>query len=561
MFFPCFLNHMKPSVSPPVVHIPDAVFTMRHRSIALIMVGSLAFVCIAVLVSSSQAQKADASDRKSFAPEIPKTWDDEAMATLEVPLANPVGSPKHVSADYYYHIPVRPIYKSYPVYVPDHESPGYMEWLKQQEPEIVWGLDPKTGVEHTPPLKTEADWIKAGEMVFDSPIIFTEPPPPQLVRQLYEAGGRPVPSSGIDPFVVWVIRQKGKVEAAFAACADCHTRVLPDGSVIKGAQGNNPIDHGIALALRGQLAATQNDKALLGFVRLGERSQFEAPWLQPFEHPDYGVMSVQEIASTHAAIPAGVFARQGTSVLSPPHIPDLIGVKAGHYLDATGLQKQRSIVDLMRYAALNQGADMLANYDGFIPADIPNFKKLPDPDKLSGPAAQPSRYSDEQLYALAQYVYSLQRPSNPNKLDAVASRGQKVFEREACAMCHTPPLYTNNKLTLAEGFIPPPGAEKKYDILPISVGTDPSLALRTRRGTGYYKVPSLKGVWYRTMFGHSGWCATLEDWFDPRRTRDDYIPTGFKPYGAESYAVKGHPFGLNLSEEDRKALIAFLKTL
>jgi len=70
-------------------------------------------------------------------------------------------------------------------------------------------------------------------------------------------------------------------------------------------------------------------------------------------------------------------------------------------------------------------------------------------------------------------------------------------------MCHTPPLYTNNKLPLAEGFTPP-GAEQQYDILSISVGTDPNLALKTRRGTGYYKVPSLKGVWYRGMFGHSG---------------------------------------------------------
>src|SRR5450755_481914 len=26
--------------------------------------------------------------------------------------------------------------------------------------------------------------------------------------------------------------------------------------------------------------------------------------------------------------------------------------------------------------------------------------------------------------------------------------------------------------------------------------------------------------------------------------RDDYVPTGFKPYGATSFAVKGHPFGL-----------------
>src|SRR5260370_1434332 len=214
---------------------------------------------------------------------------------------------------------------------------------------------------------------------------------------------------------------------------------------------------------------------------------------------------------------------------------------------------------MMRYAALNQGADNLASYEGFVPAAA-DLKTLPGPDKLSPPLAQPDRYSDEQLYALGLYIYSLQ-PPNPNKFDALAERGQKIFERESCVMCHTPPLYTNNKLTPAEGFTVPKDHLKKYDILPISVGTDSNLTLKTRRGTGYYKVPSLKGVWYRSMFGHSGWCATLEDWFDPRRIRDDYVPTGFKPYGAKTYAVKGHPFGLNISEEDRKALIAFLKTL
>ena len=48
-------------------------------------------------------------------PSIPRTWDDEQIASLEVALANPAGSPKHVSADYYYKIPVRPIYKQYSV--------------------------------------------------------------------------------------------------------------------------------------------------------------------------------------------------------------------------------------------------------------------------------------------------------------------------------------------------------------------------------------------------------------------------------------------------------------
>ena len=85
--------------------------------------------------------------------------------------------------------------------------------------------------------------------------------------------------------------------------------------------------------------------------------------------------------------------------------------------------------------------------------------------------------------------------------------------------------------------------------------------LETHKGTGYYKVPSLKGVWYRRPFEHNGSVATLEDWFDSGRLRDDYVPTGFKGSGVEVRAVKGHKFGLNLSSSDRAALIAFLKTL
>ena len=150
---------------------------------------------------------------------------------------------------------------------------------------------------------------------------------------------------------------------------------------------------------------------------------------------------------------------------------------------------------------------------------------------------------------------------NPNQFDALAARGQKIFAREGCVACHTPPLYTNNKLTPAEGFSIPADARAKYEILPISVGTDSDLTLKTRRGTGYYKVPSLKGVWYRNMFGHSGWCATLEDWFNPNRLKDDYMPTGFKPYGEATYAVRGHPFGLDLTPQEKEDLIAFLKTL
>ena len=54
-------------------------------------------------------------------------------------------------------------------------------------------------------------------------------------------------------------------------------------------------------------------------------------------------------------------------------------------------------------------------------------------------------------------------------------------------------LYTNNKLTPADGFVAPPDHFKKYDVMPVSIGTDPSLALTTRRGTGYCKYPRSKG--------------------------------------------------------------------
>jgi Cytochrome c len=202
---------------------------------------------------------------------------------------------------------------------------------------------------------------------------------------------------------------------------------------------------------------------------------------------------------------------------------------------------------------LNQDTQLLARYGDFIPGGR-DFRELPAPSTLS-------RYSDEQLYALALYVYSLQPPPNPNKFDALAGRGQKVFESQGCAGCHTPPLYTNNKLTPVEGFTVPDELARKLDILPRVVGTDPNLALRTRRGAGFYKVPSLKGVWYRGPLQHNGAVATLEDWFDPRRLSDDYVLTGYKPYGVKTQAVKGHQFGLQLSDEDKRALIAFLKTL
>ncbi len=249
-------------------------------------------------------------------------------------------------------------------------------------------------------------------------------------------------------------------------------------------------------------------------------------------------------------------ARHGTSPWTPVQIPDLIGIKDRKYLDRTGLVRHRDIGDLMRYAALNQVTDILASYKGYVPISetLPFAEGAPDPSTLL-------RYSDAQLYALGLFIYSLKAPANPNPVDRLAERGEVIFRQEQCDRCHLPPLYTSNKLTPANGFSVPREHRQEYDIFNYRVGTDQRLALQTRRGTGYYKVPSLRGVWYRGPFEHSGSVQTLEDWFDPARLKDDYVPSGFKGIDKETRSIPGHLFGLDLFPEERRALIAFLRTL
>src|SRR4030095_6481159 len=111
-------------------------------------------------------------------------------------------------------------------------------------------------------------------------------------------------------------------------------------------------------------------------------------------------MSVDEIAALFESYPPSVAPRHRGNSFTAIQVPDLIGVKERRYLDRTGLEIHRSIGDMMRYAAMNQGADSLASYAGFVPIDAPRYRQLPGAEQLS-------RYSDEQLYALARYVYSL----------------------------------------------------------------------------------------------------------------------------------------------------------
>ncbi len=445
-----------------------------------------------------------------YSPQIPKAWVQSELEEMDVPVAQPAYAQKAVSPDYYYRIPVANIYKRYPVYGPGREPAGYMEKLKRLEPELVFRPER---------LKTKEDWIRAGEIVFDAPASYgTEVNIDDLSTSAwYSATAVPIAKDGTLPWVRYVIREPGKIEVANLSCGFCHTRVLPDGTVVKGAQSNFSFDRAIAFRDRRRTPPDTIRNNWLGL--------FTIQWVPDMQRR-LEQASTEEIVAAHESIPPGVFARNRSNPFYPPAVPDLIGVAKRRYFDRTGSARHRGVADLMRYASMAQGIEFLSNFGGFIPSGEEKFSKLPAPETQE-------RFSDEQLYALAMYLYSLQPPPNPNHLDSVAEAGRKIFQREGCAGCHTPPLYTNNKLLPVSRFKAPPEHLHKYDILNTPIDTDSRLTLLTRRGAGYYKVPSLRGVWYRTAFEHNGSVASLEDWFDARRLRDDYVPTRFVGYGVQ----------------------------
>jgi hypothetical protein len=479
-------------------------------------------------------------------PGVPTTWDEEALAKALLPLANAAYSAKPISSRTYYWTPIRSIYKTYPVYHPDHEPEDYIDQLRSKEPVEIW--DPAM-------LTSEAGWIQAGELVFDTPLGGAALAPSSFEywdllyvrdRRWHEYVKAPIAADGTIPFYRYVVEKKGRVRVGILSCAMCHTRVLEDGTVVKGAQGNLPFDR--AFAYDYQYGGGDPDQHA-GLERL----LYGAPWSA--DETGMKRLSTDFIVARHAAIPPGVMARHGSTPEHPVVIPDLFDLKERRYLDRTGLQQNHGVADIMRYAALNQGADDLSSFGDFIPVKAAIGFVPPAILNLQG------RYSDDQLFALGMYLSSLKPPANPNSLDSLAARGREIFESNDCGRCHTPPDYTSHRLTPVDGFTIPEDHFERYEIEQESLGTDPGLALKTRRGTGYYKIPSLKHSWLRGPFGHDGSCATLEDWFDPRRLDADYVPTGFVGRGIERRPVPGHEYGLDLDEDDRRALIAFLRTL
>lgn len=141
---------------------------------------------------------------------------------------------------------------------------------------------------------------------------------------------------------------------------------------------------------------------------------------------------------------------------------------------------------------------------------------------------------------IALYLWQLppgDLPPAPAAPTVAREAGAAIF-KERCARCHTTPEHAGEPVPLSE------------------VQTDPALGKSPERGTGYYRVPTLRRVDLRRQLFHDGSLPDLRALLDPQRLTDGYSG-GRRGPGP----ILGHPYGLDLPEPERDALRTYLKGL
>src|SRR5215472_3563834 len=128
-----------------------------------------------------------------FRQEIPKVWDESALADWGTPVAGLNVRPTHMSEKIYYALPTDNL-RTYPVYYPGREPKGYWDMLQHVGPKPL--IEPEK-------LHTESEWIGAGKRVFDEfDHIATRTYDPELValartKEQLDADGGPLPDGSI----------------------------------------------------------------------------------------------------------------------------------------------------------------------------------------------------------------------------------------------------------------------------------------------------------------------------------------------------------------------------
>ncbi|NIJ45011.1 cytochrome c peroxidase [Wenyingzhuangia heitensis] len=169
-------------------------------------------------------------------------------------------------------------------------------------------------------------------------------------------------------------------------------------------------------------------------------------------------------------------------------------------------------------------------------------------------------------HAIAAYVRSLNKFNSKfdnningreNTLSVTEKRGFNLFMgKAACATCHFPPLFN--------GTVPPNFTESEMEIIGVpktnkNLNLDDDLGryelFKTEQRKGMFKTPTLRNIVLTAPYMHNGVYNTLEE------VMDFYNQGGGAGLGFD-VPHQTLPFdNLNLSEEEIKDIIAFMKTL
>ena len=288
--------------------------------------------------------------RDSTGRPIPKVWDDEVMAKLEVPLAVPGASPKHVPAEFYYRIPVRPIYRTYPVYHPSKEPPGYLDMLRAKEPEVLWDDEGEV----LPSERTRTGFERENSSStpqFSSATAIWLPIPLRLCSSGKWTGTctRERPSRAKACCLYRSVRAREREDRAGSALLRHVPHANHGGwrSRQRGA-GQLSVRSRVRMGRTGGRPCRRDARPRTGALRcaLADPGSPGAPWRAIQRGDRRGPRRNPCWCARH------VTGRARRVLLQ---VPDLIGVRDRRYLDRTGLQRHDGIADLMRYAALEPG--------------------------------------------------------------------------------------------------------------------------------------------------------------------------------------------------------------
>lgn len=200
--------------------------------------------------------------------------------------------------------------------------------------------------------------------------------------------------------------------------------------------------------------------------------------------------------------------------------------------------------------------------------------------------ATPDTVDHEEIDWTTEFLRTLPPPRYPFPIDqALAEKGAPVFELY-CARCHDPAGSQVGKTTPVESV----GTDRlRFDVFTQAfadrlntIGTGYTWKFKGYQKSSGYANVLLDGVWARAPYLHNGSVRNMRELFEPAEKRTPVFYRGYDVYDPENMGFVslgpeaeragfrydtslrgngngGHLYGVNLSADEKQALLEFLK--